>query len=186
MPLPPLTTDRLLLRQRREEDVPAILAMAADPEVVRFIGDGQVPEPIEHEMRVRACVDTDFGVGLGYWSVFLRNRPSDYLGSVVLSPVPDAADIELSYSLRRDAWGRGFATEAARAGLDWGFQARGLTETVALVYPDNLRSQRVIAKLGFVPAGIRHAYDTDLLFYRLDRASYLGQRFAQEDRPVRP
>jgi RimJ/RimL family protein N-acetyltransferase len=178
MPLPPLTTDRLLLRQRRQEDVPAILEMAADPEIMRFIGDGQVPDPVEHETRVRARVDTDFGVGLGYWSVFLRDRPGDYLGSVVLSPVPDSTDIELSYGLRRDAWGQGFATEAARAGLDYGFRERALPEIVALVYPDNRRSQRVIAKLGFAAAGSRHAYGSHLLFYRLDRASHLSQRLA--------
>jgi RimJ/RimL family protein N-acetyltransferase len=178
MPLPPLTTDRLLLRQRRQADVPAILAMAADPEVMRFVGDGLLPEPAEYEARVRARVDTDFGAGLGYWSVFARGATGDCLGYIVLSPVPDSDDIELSYGFRRAAWGRGFATEAARAGLDWGFGTRGLAEIVALVYPSNRRSQRVIAKLGFAPAGTRHSYGTDLLFYRLDRKSYLSQRIA--------
>jgi RimJ/RimL family protein N-acetyltransferase len=178
MPLPPLTTDRLLLRQRRQEDVPAILEMAADPQVMRFVGDGHLPEPVEYESRVRARVDTDFGAGLGYWSVFARDRAGDCLGYIVLSPVPDADDIELSYGFRREAWGRGYATEAARAGLDWAFRARGLPEIVALVYPDNRRSQRVIAKLGFAPAGTRHSYGTDLLFYRLHRGSYLSQRLA--------
>jgi RimJ/RimL family protein N-acetyltransferase len=176
MPLPQLTTDRLLLRQRRLGDVPAILAVNADPEVMRFVGDGRMPDPVEQERRVRERVDTDFGMGLGYWSVFLRERRDDYLGYVVLSPVPDSRDIELSYGIRRDAWGHGFATEAAGAGLEFGFSVRELTEIVALTYPDNLRSQRVIGKLGFAPAGIRHAYGKDLLFFRLDRDSYLRSR----------
>jgi RimJ/RimL family protein N-acetyltransferase len=176
MPLPPLTTERLLLRQRHADDVPAILAMNADPEVMRFVGDGSKPDPVEQERRVRERVDTDFGMGLGYWSVFPRERPDDYLGYVVLSPIPDSTDIELSYGLRRDAWGHGFATEASRAGLEFGFKVRELPEIVALTYPANLRSQRVIAKLGFESVGIRNAYGKDLLFFRLARESYLGRK----------
>jgi RimJ/RimL family protein N-acetyltransferase len=174
MPLPSLTTDRLLLRERHLEDVSAILAMTADPEVMRFIGDGRMPDPVEQEERVRARVGIDFGMGLGYWSVFARERTDDFLGYVVLSPVPDSADIELSYGIRRDAWGRGFATEAAAAGLDFAFRVRALPEVVALAYPTNLRSHRVIGKLGFAPAGIRNAYGQDLLFYRLARDAYLS------------
>jgi RimJ/RimL family protein N-acetyltransferase len=173
MPLPPLTTDRLLLRQRNLDDVPAILAMNTDPEVMRFVGDGRMPDPVELEKRTRERVGTDFGVGLGYWSVFPNERPDDYLGYVVLSPVPESVDIEISYGIRRDAWGHGFATEAARAGLDFAFRAHALPEVVALVYPANMASQRVIAKLGFQPAGSRNAYGTDLLFHRLAREVYL-------------
>jgi RimJ/RimL family protein N-acetyltransferase len=175
MPLPPLTTDRLLLRQRNLDDVPVILAMNADPEVMRFVGDGRKVDPVEQEKRVRERAGTDFGMGLGYWSVFPRERPDDYLGYVVLSPIPDSTDVELSYGIRRDAWGRGFATEASRAGLEFGFRVRELPEIVALTYPANLRSQRVISKLGFTPAGIRHAYGQDLLFFRLGRESHLSR-----------
>src|SRR5262245_15745486 len=174
MPLPELRTERLLLRQRSLGDVAAIVRMNSDPEVMRFIGDGRMPTPAELEKRTRERVDTDFGVGLGYWSVFLRDRPDDYLGYVVLSPVPESADIALSYGIRRDAWGKGFATEASRAGLDFGFRVHGLAEIVALTYPDNLRSQRVIARLGFAPAGVCNAYGRDLLLFRLTRESYLA------------
>jgi RimJ/RimL family protein N-acetyltransferase len=175
MPLPSLQTDRLLLRQRNADDVPAILAMAADPEVMRFVGDGSVPEPTAHEKRVRERAGTDFGMGLGYWSVFLCERPDDYLGYVVLSPVPDSTDIELSYGIRRDSWGQGLATEAAGAGLDFAFRTCRLPEVVALVYAGNPASQRVIAKLGFAAAGQRNAYGADLLYYRLDRDRYLAR-----------
>jgi RimJ/RimL family protein N-acetyltransferase len=174
MPLPPLTTARLLLRQRHMNDVPDILAMNSDPEIMRFVGDGRMPDPVELEKRTRERVGTDFGMGLGYWSVFPRARPDDYLGYVVLSPVPESSDIEISYGIRRDAWGHGFATEAARAGLDFAFRVRALPEVVALVYPANLKSQRVIAKLGMQPAGSRNAYGQDLLIYRLARVAYLG------------
>ena len=181
MALPTLTTERLLLRQRSLAEVPAILRMDADPEVRRYVGDGRLPDPIEQERRVRERVGTDFGIGFGYWSVFPRDRPDDYLGYVVFSPVPESMDIELSYGFRRDVWDRGFATEAAGAGLDHAFRERGLPEIVALVYPANLASQRVIAKLGFEPAGMRHSYGNDLLFYRLGRDAYLARAADRAD-----
>ena len=174
MALPVLTTERLPLRQRSIDDVPAIVRMNSDPEVMRFVGDGRMPDPSEIEKRTRERCGTDFGMGLGYWSVFPRERPDDYLGYVVLSPVPESTDIELSYGIRRDAWGEGFATEGSRAALKFAFRQLGLPEIVALTYPANLRSQRVIAKLGFVTAGIRHAYGQDLLYFRLGRDAYLA------------
>ena len=173
--LPPLTTDRLLLRQRHDDDLPAILRMDADPEVMRFLGDGRLPDPAEHEKLVRARIHADFGEGLGYWSAFPRDRPDDFLGYLQLTTMPGYADIEIGYRFRRTAWGRGLASEAAGACLDHAFRTRALPAVVAVVHPDNIRSQRVITKLGFGEAGRRHAYGADLLLYRLERAAYLAR-----------
>jgi RimJ/RimL family protein N-acetyltransferase len=173
--LPLLTTDRLVLRQRHDDDVPAILRMDVDPEVMRFLGDGGPPDPIEHEKLVRARIHTDFGEGLGYWSAFPRDRPDDFLGYLQLTAMPGYADIEIGYRFHRAAWGRGLATEAASACLDHAFRTCALPAVVAVIHPDNIRSQRLIRKLGFGEAGRRRAYGADLLLYRLERASYLAR-----------
>ena len=170
--LPALTTDRLLLRQRHESDVPAILRMDADPEIMHYFDDWEPPDPVEHEKRIRARIHTDFGPGLGHWSVFPQDRPDDFLGYVSLRTMPEYADIELAYRFRRAAWGQGFAKEAAAACLDHAFCRLVLAEVVAVVHPNNQRSLRVIAKLGFSPAGRRHAYGKDLLFFRVEREAY--------------
>jgi RimJ/RimL family protein N-acetyltransferase len=169
-----LTTDRLLLRQRDESDLPAILRMDADPEVMRFL-DGPRLDMAEHETEVRARIHKDFGPGLGYWSVFRRDRLDDFLGYVCLHRMPDYEDIELGYRFRRSAWRQGFATESAAACLEHALLRLALTEVVAVVDRDNLMSQRVIAKLGFEAAGYRRAYGKELLFYRLTRNSYLSR-----------
>ena len=171
MALPLLTTERLLLRQRHEDDLPAILRMDLDPEVMRFL-DGPRTDTAAHEKEVRARIGKDFGPGLGYWSVFRRDRPEDFLGYVSLHVMPDYAEVELGYRFDRPAWGQGFATEAAAACLDHAFRTLALPEVVAVVDPDNRGSLRVIAKLGFRAAGRRHAYRKDLLFYRLERTWY--------------
>ena len=171
MALPLLTTERLLLRQRHEDDLPAILRMDLDPEVMRFL-DGPRTDTAAHAEEVRTRIHKDFGPGLGYWSVFPRGRSGDFLGYISLHTLPDYTEVELGYRFRRAAWGQGFATEAAAACLDHAFRTLGLAEVVAVVDPENLGSLRVIAKLGFRAAGRRHAYRKELLFYRLERASY--------------
>jgi RimJ/RimL family protein N-acetyltransferase len=173
---PDLTTRRLRLRPRQEGDVPAMLAMDGDPEVMRFVGDGKVPDPENHGKRLRESIGAPNDDGLGSWSVFRRDRPDEFLGTVGLVPVGGFPEIELVYRFRAAAWGQGYAPEAAGPCLAYGFRTLQLPEIVAFVYPDNLRSQRVIAKLGFVAAGRRPMGDADLLYYRLDRDLYLTQR----------
>ena len=173
--LPDLTTQRLSLRPRHENDVPAMLRMDGDAEVMRFVGDGKVPDLANHEERLRASLREGRTDGLGFWSVFRRDRSDDFLGTVGLVPLADSPEIELVYRFHAGAWGQGYATEAAMPCLTYAFRTLLLPEIVALAYPGNLRSQRVIAKLGFSAAGRRQANGTDLLFYRLSSEPFLGR-----------
>src|SRR5262245_2494601 len=136
MALPLLTTERLFLWQRHENDILAILRMDLDPEVMRFLG-GPRTHMAQHEKEVRARIHKDFGSGLGYWSVFRRDRPDEFLGYVSLYQMPDYTEVELGYRFCRSAWGQGFATEAGTACLDHAFRTLGLAELVAVVDPDN-------------------------------------------------
>lgn len=169
MRLPELTTERLWLRPWQESDLPALLAMDGNADVRRYVSDGKVPDPVVHEKRLRERIRTNGDEGLGFWSVFSRAQRDDFLGTVGLVRLRIYPGIELDYRFRIGAWGRGFATEAAAACLDYAFRTRGLREIVALVYPENVPSQRVVAKLGFVPAGRLRAGEADLLLYKLQR-----------------
>ena len=167
--LPELTTERLWLRPWQECDLPALLAMDGDADVRRYVSDGKVPDPTFHEQRLRERIRTNGDEGLGFWSVFRREQRDDFLGIVGLVRLTIYPGIELDYRYRTIAWGRGFATEAAAACLDYAFGALGLRELIALVYPENVPSQRVVAKLGFAPAGRLRAGAADLLLYKLRR-----------------
>ena len=167
MMMPTLTTPRLLMRERRVEDIPAYLEMDGDAEVMRYVGDGTVPDPVAHAVRLSQRIAAGNGNGLWVWSVFERDRPSEFLGCAFLSPEPILDRIELAYRFKRSAWGRGIATEAGRACLDFGFGECRLLEIVALAYPENLPSQRVLAKLGFKQTGYHEAYGRSLLLLRL-------------------
>lgn len=167
MTLRTLTTPRLLLRERRVEDISAYLEMDGDPEVMRYVGDGTVPDPVAHAVRLSQRIAAGNGNGLCVWSVFERDRPTEFLGCALLGPEPMLNRIELAYRFKRSAWGRGIATEAGRACLEFGFGECGLLEIVALAYPENVPSRRVLAKLGFKQTGHHETYGQNLLLLRL-------------------
>src|ERR1700730_17860825 len=118
-------TDRLLIRPRTMADYEACLAMDRDPLVTQFI-DGPWHDAVQHERFLRERIQTWFGDGLGYWSVFLKDSPMRFLGWVLLIP-RDAVEpeIEIGWRPNRDAWGYGYASEAARSVGEHAFRSVG-------------------------------------------------------------
>jgi RimJ/RimL family protein N-acetyltransferase len=154
-PDPTVQTERLVLRRWRATDAAALAAINADPEVMRFIGRGAVLgrglsddllARFEREWRER---------GFGLWAVVERTAPDQLLGFCGLTVpmfLPDVLPaVEVGWRLARSAWGRGVATEAARAALAFGFEEHGMHEIVAIINPGNVRSLRVAEKLGMTP-----------------------------------
>jgi RimJ/RimL family protein N-acetyltransferase len=144
-----LRTPRLILREWRDEDVEPFAAMSADPEVMRYL----VPFPD------RAAVDAWIArawthlreYGFGKFVVELPGEAA-FAGVVGLDHVgfdlPFTPAVEVLWRLARPFWGRGFATEAARAVLGDGFFRLGLAEVVAYTVVDNRRSRAVMERLG--------------------------------------
>jgi RimJ/RimL family protein N-acetyltransferase len=144
---PPFETERLILRSRGLEDLEACVAVNGDPRVMTYLGTPWPPE--RQRVHLSGQMDTDWGPGLGYWSIFRREAPDDLLGWTGMVPLDDGPDIQLAYRLKHDAWGTGIATEAAARLLDHALGTLTLPSVVALIHPDNAGSQNVIAKLGF-------------------------------------
>ena len=149
-------TDRLLLRRWRVGDAAAFAAINADPEVMRFIGRGHVlGRGLSDDLIVRFEREWDER-GFGLWAVSLRDDPDaallGFCGLTVPMFLPAVLPaVEVGWRLARSAWGRGYATEAARAAVDVGFAEHGLAEIIAIVDPENERSLRVGEKLGLTP-----------------------------------
>jgi RimJ/RimL family protein N-acetyltransferase len=143
-----LRTSRLLLRQWRDDDVAAFAELSADPAVMEYL---VVPLP-GWVARKRAHWEE---YGFGQWVVEIPGEAS-FIGVVGLETVsyeaPFTPAVEIAWRLARAYWGRGYATEAARAALDYGFNELGLTEIVALTVPANWRSRRVMERLGMTRA----------------------------------
>ena len=142
-----IETPRLQLRRMTQDDVPALLMVFGDPEVMRYY-----PSPFDAS-RMQGWVDwnqrsyTECGYGL--WALVLR-ATGELIGDcgLVNQQVDDLPEIEVGYHVRRDFWGQGLATEAALACLHYGFTALDRRRFVSLIHPQNLASRRVAEKVG--------------------------------------
>ena len=147
----PLHTDRLEIRAFVPGDREAMAAIYADPEVMRFI-DTRGEDP---STWVDAYVAHQDRHGWGVWAIEER-ATGELIGEAGLAPLDGhGPDLELGYLLRRDRWGRGLATEAARACLTAAFDQLGAHEVVAIVDEGNDASLAVARKVGFVETGRR-------------------------------
>lgn len=142
-----LRTSRLLLRQWRDEDVAAFAELSADPAVMEYL----LPLP-GWAARKRAHWAEH---GFGQWVVEIPGEAS-FVGAVGLETVSYEAHftpaVEVAWRLAQKYWGKGYATEAARAALSYGFQQLRLEEIVAITVPANWRSRRVVERLGMTRA----------------------------------
>jgi RimJ/RimL family protein N-acetyltransferase len=151
-----LETPRLRLRPLAPGDLPDLIRLDSDPEVMRYVGSpAGLRPPAEIEERARTRI-REAGEGahdpLGFWRI--EGRPDTaFLGLAALIRMPDGEDVEVAYRLARTAWGHGIATEAAGALVRHGLGTVGLSRLVAVTYPDNHASQRVLDKLGFERRG---------------------------------
>lgn len=145
--IPVVDTERLRLRAFREDDLDAFAAMSADPEVMRFLGAGDTIDR-NASWRTMAGFNGHWSLrGLGMWAVERRDDGA-FLGRVGLYHPPHWPSLECGWVLARDAWGRGYAREAARAALGFARHARPGERLVSYIRPGNERSVRVALALG--------------------------------------
>ncbi|MBI5105626.1 MAG: GNAT family N-acetyltransferase [Solirubrobacterales bacterium] len=140
----------------------------SDPDVMRHVGYGPVRGMAESAQMLRAYADHERRHGFSFWAVVERATGA-VIGDAGLY-TSGAGEIELGYTLARDAWGKGYATEAARACLDVAFGSLGADEVIALADLPNAASHHVLEKLGFVRDGTRRAFGREHALFRLRRA----------------
>lgn len=139
-----IETERLLLRRPSEGDLTGLIEVHAHPEVERFMGAWGEVEARGWLERVECCWDAH-----GYGRlVVLEKMTGALLGRSGLQWFDDLGEVELGWTLRREAWGRGYASEAARAGLMWAFRDFGHPYVTSRIEPANERSRTVATRLG--------------------------------------
>jgi RimJ/RimL family protein N-acetyltransferase len=145
---PEIETGRLILRQWRDEDAGPLAAMNADPEVLRFFPSVQTRAGSDAMLgRLREKWADD---GLCFWA--LEAKGEGFAGFTGLNRPGFTAHftpcVEIGWRLVRSAWGKGYATEAARASLAYGFGTLGFDEIVAFAVAANSRSHAVMERIG--------------------------------------
>ena len=152
--IPVVDTPRLLLRGFDDGDQPAYAAMRADPDFVRFLPGGEALVPFAEEIaasRIKSFRD-GWGPGFGVWAIESKATGA-FIGYAGLAKMQRSDDVEVLYGLAREAWGHGFAQEAASAAVDFAFDVIGLPRVVAFVMPENKASARVLDTIGMKRIG---------------------------------
>jgi RimJ/RimL family protein N-acetyltransferase len=171
-----LETERLVLRAPVQEDAEALAPMYADPEVMHYVGDGRPLTRSETERSVKRMIERWEADGFGLFTT-VRKSDEAVIGRVGLlvwntatwEPTTRAegadvpTEVEVGYTLGRDFWGRGYATEAAAAVRDYALGELGAERLIALIVHGNTASENVARKLGL-------EYERDIM---------LGRREAQ-------
>jgi RimJ/RimL family protein N-acetyltransferase len=189
-PRNPVHTEEIVLRQWRDSDLEPYAAMNANPEVMRYF-----PAPLNRAetaaslQRVRRAIDER---GWGLWAVDVDGEFAGFAGlNVPTFSAPFMPCVEIGWRFHRKFWGRSLAYRAARAALSFGFESLKLAEVVSFTAATNLRSRRLMERLG-----LEHEADGDfdhpslpeghaLRRHVLYRIGLHGFRAAQPDRHTR-
>ena len=147
-----IRTDRLVMRRWRDADRDAYAAMNADPEVMRYFPATLARATSNASVdRIEELFDQQ---GFGLWALEVA-ATGEFIGFTGLNPMPDgvpgAGGMEVGWRLVRQAWHKGFATEAARAAVDVAFTGAGLAELWSMTAVLNRPSQAVMLRIGMTP-----------------------------------
>ena len=171
--MPSIDTARLRLRMFTPEDLDDLGALFADPDVMRYVGNGLPGTRQEARIALESILKHWEKHGFGRWVVTEKNSGKFFgfggLRSLFETP-------ELVYHLLKPYWGRGLATELARACLRHGFEKYGFDHIVAIAKPGNAASLRVMQKVGMHYEMHTTYYNIDVVQYTIARKEFLANR----------
>lgn len=169
-------TQRLTIRQWiPQADAAQVLEMYSDPDVTHFI-NGILEENVEaQQTRLQRLVDryAQLNNGTGAWAM-VEKETEQIVGTLLLKQLPDnegkpTQDYEVGWHLRKASWGKGYATEAGIAAINYGFNVLKLPVIYVVVRPENHASIRVAQRLAMMPMGRTHKYyGVELELFKLD------------------
>jgi ribosomal-protein-alanine N-acetyltransferase len=169
-----INTDRLRLRLFLESDLDEYYLVMSQDEV-----GGQLPKGTgftfeETTTMLSWCIDGWKNNGFGVWAV-VDMETNTLMGHCGLNTVTEMDQVEVMYALGKEYWGRGYATEAAQASVEWGFANLEIDEIIGLAKTDNPASQKVLVKCGLEEVDRVHLWGLDLVkFLRAERGKRRG------------
>jgi RimJ/RimL family protein N-acetyltransferase len=166
-----IETDRLLLRDFTLADLDELSQIFSDPEVVRYLGSGRPLCKEEAEGALRSIISHREQHGYGRRAVIFKQTGEliGYGGLRSFNGTP-----ELVYLLKKSYWGKGLATEIAKASLKYGFCERQFERIVAMANMANKASHRVMEKVGMSFEKTAHLCNMDIVCYVISSATYLA------------
>ena len=178
---PILETDRLILRQVTNDDAGSLLKYLSDKEVMNYVGlepFKSIEDSLDEISWYQSILEKKTGIR---WGITLKNQ-GEVIGSCgFLNWVARHYRSEIGFELSKDYWGKGIASEALKAVIQYGFEEMNLQRIEALIEPPNIPSQKLVEKHGFIREGLLRNYEfTCGKFDDLYMYSLLKQEFNKE------
>jgi [ribosomal protein S5]-alanine N-acetyltransferase len=164
-----IVTARTILRPMMSGDAPALFRWRSDPEVMHFSAYGPDAKLEATEKVLGRAMAVDASLGFSRWLV-LDRESSEPIGDAGVLPMPEGDDFELGYRLQRSCWGRGLATEIARAWVAHVQATSDLPRLLAFTHREHRTSQRILQKVGFQRASEGLVYGMPSFIHRMDFA----------------
>jgi len=175
MNIPTITTSRLILRPFTLEDTAPLHRILGQEGVLQYFPSSGPPPQEKVEKLINGQLKHWEEHGYGWWGLEQRQQ-AGLMGWCGLQFLPETQEIEVGYLLGRDFWGQGFATEAAWASLQFGFEDLAMKNIiVGIVHPENIASQRVLEKLGMTFAERANYFGMDCYRYTLEPTIFAQQ-----------
>lgn len=152
-----LETERLYLREFTIADTQNLIDLNSDPEVTRYTGDGPVKDLDEAKTLLTDIILPQYKNKIGRWAVHLKST-DEFIGWCGIKYLEELKEFDLGYRFFKKHWGKGYATEAAKAVMSYGINVLKLNEIVARASVDNHNSIKVLEKVGlkFREEGFEH------------------------------
>lgn len=144
-----LETPRLYLREFTIDDAQLLIDLNNNPNVIRYTGDGPVKDLEEAKRILTDIIFPQYKNKLGRWAVHLKSN-DEFIGWCGLKFIEENNEIDLGYRFFENNWGKGYASESAKAALDYGVNILKLKNIIARAAKDNVASINVLKKLGMV------------------------------------
>lgn len=167
-----LETQRLYIRQFTNNDLTELIELRSDPEVIKYLGGKNMQNPAALEKRLQFYIGcyTKYGFGM---SAMIWKETGKMIGWSGLQPLDGTDEIEVGYGMAREFWGKGIGFEAAKAWLEFGFEKANLKRIVAVAYPENTGSRRIMEKCGMKYEKTEPHYGADCVFYAISKDDFL-------------
>jgi RimJ/RimL family protein N-acetyltransferase len=161
-------TKRLIIRRYAMDDLDDFFRLNGDPEIMQFIRPAQ---DYEHSKEFLQKIIESYltSPGLGRWGM-ISSESMEFIGSFALIPVDHMNKIQIGYSLLKQNWGKGYASEAVKGGIVYAFNQLKLPEIAGITYPANVSSQKVLLQNGFLFEKTFEEDGKELFLYLLKNA----------------
>ena len=166
-----IETERLYFRPFTLDDLPMLIEQRSDPDMNRYLGGPRRQNPEELAKRIRFYMSCYESHGFGMCPMFWKET-GEMIGAAGIQPLEDTGEIEVGYSVIKEYWGLGIATESARGWLEFAFNEVGLDRIVAVAVIENSASQHVMKKLGMSYEKTETHYGEECAFYAVSKKEF--------------